>query len=135
MYAVAQKRWLRIYDDNGTELHCIKSMFDIQRLEFLPRHMLLVACGNDSFLHYLDTSIGTKVAAFKTFSGRLNVMTQNPANAIILTGSTKGVVSMWSPNSKTPLVEVLTHQSAVKGLAVDESGTYFASTGLDKKLR
>lgn len=43
MYAVAQKRWLRIYDNVGTELHCIKSLFDIKRLEFLPRHMLLVA--------------------------------------------------------------------------------------------
>ena len=43
MCAVAQKRWLRIYDQNGTELHCMKQMFDIKRLNFLPHHMLLVA--------------------------------------------------------------------------------------------
>lgn len=135
MYAVAQKRWLRIYDDAGTELHCMKGIFDIQRLEFLPRHMLLVASSNNSFLHYLDTCIGKIVNSFPTCKGPLNVMTQNPGNAIILTGSTRGVVSMWSPNSKQSLVELLTHKSAVTGLAVDESGTYMATTGLDKKLR
>lgn len=132
---MAQKRWLRIYDDQGTELHCMKSIFNVQRLEFLSRHMLLAASSNDSFLHYLDTSIGKIVSSFPTRKGPLNVMTQNPANAIILTGHTRGVVSMWSPNSKESLVDMLTHKSAVKGISVEETGTYMATTGLDNKLR
>ena len=62
-------------------------------------------------------------------------MTHNPANAIVLTGSAKGVVSMWSPNSKEPLVELFTHRANVRGIAVDHSGHYMATTGLDRKMR
>lgn len=42
---------------------------------------------------------------------------------------------MWSPNSKEPLVEMLTHRAVVTGVAVDESGHYMATTGLDKRLK
>ncbi|EFP01889.1 hypothetical protein CRE_20175 [Caenorhabditis remanei] len=62
-------------------------------------------------------------------------MCQNPANAIIHTGHTNGTVSLWSPNSKEPLVKVLTHLSAVQGVAVDDQGNYMATTGLDRKCR
>uniref|UniRef100_A0A914I567 Small ribosomal subunit protein eS25 n=1 Tax=Globodera rostochiensis TaxID=31243 RepID=A0A914I567_GLORO len=58
LFAVAQKRWLRIYDTAGTELHCLKALFDIKRLEFLTRHLLLVAASNTTFLHWLDVSVG-----------------------------------------------------------------------------
>ena len=42
---------------------------------------------------------------------------------------------MWSPNSKKPLVEMLAHKSSVLGVAVDQSGTYMATTGLDNRMR
>ncbi|KAI1726139.1 BING4CT domain-containing protein [Ditylenchus destructor] len=135
MYAVAQKRWLRIYDHNGTELHCMKQLYDVVRLDFLPHHMLLVASSNNSFLHYLDISTGNIVSSFPTKHGKLDVLSHNPTNAIVLTGSAKGVVSMWSPNSKQPLVELFAHKAPVRGIAVDESGTYMATTGLDRRLR
>jgi len=113
----------------------MKPLFEVLRLEFLSRHFLLAAGCNNSFLSYLDVSTGQMVTSFPTKHGPLDVMTQNPSNAIVLTGGGKGVVSMWSPNSKQPLVEMFTHRAPVRGIAVDESGIYMATTGLDKRMR
>lgn len=43
LYAVAQKRYLYIYDHTGMELHCLKKHDHVNRLTFLPYHFLLVS--------------------------------------------------------------------------------------------
>ena len=40
-YAVAQKKYVFIYDRDGVELHRLKSHIEPTRLEFLPFHWLL----------------------------------------------------------------------------------------------
>ncbi|ESO02736.1 hypothetical protein HELRODRAFT_81152, partial [Helobdella robusta] len=135
MFAVAQNQWTFIYDNQGVELHCLKFIDSALQLQFLPYHFLLVAATSRSFITWIDVSIGQKVAGFTTGLGRLDVMCQNPQNATILLGHPGGTVSMWSPNVKEPLVKMLCHGSATKSIAVDKTGNYMATSGLDRQLR
>lgn len=135
MLAVAQKNYSYIYDSTGTELHCLKNMFGVERLAFLPHHFLLVGSTKKSYLHWLDVSVGKIINSTMTRSGPLDVMTVNPANAIIHTGHHNGTISLWSPNVKEPLIRILAHHSSLRGIAVDPTGKYMYSTAVDHKLR
>ncbi|XP_053577859.1 WD repeat-containing protein 46 [Bombina bombina] len=134
MYAVAQRRWLYIYDTLGVELHCIKKFNDVLRMEFLPYHFLLATCSATGFLQYLDVSVGKEIAATCVKAGRLAVMCQNPYNAVIHLGHANGTVSLWSPSVKEPLVKMLCHRGGVRALSVDKTGMYMATSGVDRKL-
>lgn len=85
---------------------------------------ILLSQSATGFLQYLDVSVGKEVAAICTKSGRLDVMAQNPYNAIIHLGHPNGTVSLWSPNQREPLVKMLCHRGAVRSLTVDKTGTY-----------
>jgi len=134
MFAVAQKQWTYIYDNQGIELHCLKVMDRVTRLEFLPYHFLLASINSCGYLSYIDVSIGKKISGFSTSHGCCNLMTHNPSNGIIHLGHSSGTVTLWSPNVKEPLVKMLCHQSVLKSMAVTKDGKYMATSGLDHLL-
>lgn len=135
MFAVAQKNWVYFYDNQGTELHCIKQMHRATRLEFLPYHFL-VASGNDTgYLCWLDVTVGEVVAGYHTKHGPVRMMAQNPFNGVLCLGGSQGVVTMWSPTIREPLAKILCHPTPLKAIAVDPKGTFLATSGLEKSVK
>jgi hypothetical protein len=60
-------------------------------------------------------------------------MTQNPSNALILLGHSNGSLSMCTPRdpSHKPVVSMFTHKGPLKNIAVDPTGTYIATAGVE----
>ncbi|KAM0190785.1 hypothetical protein ACHAPC_002503 [Botrytis cinerea] len=134
LFAVAQKKYVYIYDGAGIELHCLKKHIEVTNMEFLPYHYLLATVGNAGHLKYQDISTGQMVMEMPTKLGSPTSLTQNPRNAILHMGHQNGTVTLWSPNSTTPLVKLLAHRGPVRSLAVDREGRYMVSTGQDMKM-
>ncbi|KAJ1916458.1 putative U3 small nucleolar RNA-associated protein 7 [Mycoemilia scoparia] len=135
LFAVAQKKYVYIYDHTGAEVHCLKKHIEPHALDFLPYHFLLTSIGNQGVLRYQDISTGQLVAEHRTGMGACKVLCQNPYNAIEVLGHGSGVVSMWAPSSNQPLVKMLCHKGPVQSIAIDRSGTYMATSGLDGLLK
>jgi U3 small nucleolar RNA-associated protein 7 len=74
------------------------------------------------------------VIEMPTKLGSPTSLTQNPHNAVLHMGHQNGTVTLWSPNSATPLVKLLAHRGPVRALAVDREGRYMVSTGQDLKM-
>ncbi|XP_064556086.1 WD repeat-containing protein 46 [Drosophila montana] len=135
MYAVAQKEWVYFYDKKGTELHCVKRLSRVNRLDFLPYHFLLAAGNSAGYASWLDVSIGELVGNFNTGLGDIRHMRHNPSNGVLCIGGGKGVVSMWSPKVREPLAKLLCHSTAMTALTVDPKGVHLVTAGLDRMVK
>ncbi|CAI6339295.1 unnamed protein product [Periconia digitata] len=133
-FAVAQKNAVYIYARDGVEIHQLKKHQEPAYLEFLPYHFLLASISTSGFIRYTDTSTGNMLSELPTKLGPPTSFCQNPHNAILFAGHQKGLVTMWSPNTTTPLVKILPHRGPVRAMAVDKSGNYLVSTSQDRRM-
>ncbi|KAI9869491.1 MAG: Small subunit (SSU) processome component [Trichoglossum hirsutum] len=133
-FAVSQKKYVYIYDREGVELHCLQKHIEVTHMEFLPYHFLLSTIGNAGYLKYTDTSTGQMVIELPTKLGTPTSLAQNPFNAVLHIGHQNGTVTLWSPNSTTPLIKMLAHHGPVRSIAVDREGRYMVSAGQDLRM-
>lgn len=134
-FAVAQKKHTYIYDHAGVEIHCLRKYVETTHLEFLPYHFLLAGVENSGFLRYTDTSTGQIVSEYSTRKGAPTALSQNQYNAILHVGHQNGTVSLWSPNSTTPLVKIQANAGPVRSIGIDRSGHYMLCGGQDLRLK
>ncbi|KAF0692540.1 Aste57867_16352 [Aphanomyces stellatus] len=135
LFAVAQKKYVYIYDNTGAEAHCIKTMVEPKRLAFLPYHFLLSCVSGNGLLSYTDVTTGKQISTHKTKLGLCETMAMNPWNAVINLGHANGVVTLWTPNMAEPVIKMQCHQGPIRALAVHLDGKYMATTGDDRKLK
>jgi U3 small nucleolar RNA-associated protein 7 len=129
LFAVAQKKYVYMYDNQGTEVHVLKEHIDVNRLCFLPFHFLLGSIGNAGWLKYQDVSTGEMVSRHRSGLGRCNAMTVNKQNGVVVCGHAGGSITMWSPAMQMPLVKIQAHGGMVSDVSVDRSGRYLCSVG------
>lgn len=134
-FAVAQKKHTFIYDDAGMEVHCLKKHQHATCLEYLPYHFLLVSGCQSGFLTYQDVSTGKLVTQLRTKLGPTSSLCQNPWNAIIHAGHANGTVTLWAPNTPTPLVKMQNSRGPVRSIAIDRSGHYMAAASADCSVK
>ncbi|KAJ2519414.1 putative U3 small nucleolar RNA-associated protein 7 [Coemansia sp. RSA 2049] len=135
LFAVAQKKFAYIYDHTGAEVHCLRKHTEPTRLGFLAHHFLLASVGLGGALVYQDVTEGKVAGEHRPGFGPCNVLEVNPYNAVVHLGHGNGTVTLWSPRHEQPLARMLCHRGPVQALAIDRSGTYMASSGLDGRLK
>ncbi|GAA6022828.1 hypothetical protein JCM10207_001417 [Rhodosporidiobolus poonsookiae] len=119
--AVAQKKFVYVYDKSGLEVHQLRAHVEVNAMTFLPFHWLLAAIGNPGYLKYTDTSTGQMIAEHRTKLGSCQVLTQNAHNAMVHLGHQNGTVTLWSPSVSTAQVKLLAHSAPLSSIAVDPS--------------
>lgn len=134
-FAVAQKKYVFIYDKTGMELHRLKQHIDCTKLEFLPYHFLLATAGNTGYLKYHDVSTGQLISEIRTKMGPTQSMKQNPWNGVMHLGHGNGSVTLWSPSMPTPLVKLQNSRGGVRDLAIDREGKYMITGSNDKSMK
>ena len=113
MVAVAQRKYVYVYDQDGAEVHRMAKHLEPEHLSYLPFHFLLASAGHAGWLKYNDVSTGQFVAEHNTRAGAPRSLAQNPQTAVLCMGHGNGVCSLWSPAQSKPLARLLCHRGAV----------------------
>jgi hypothetical protein len=139
MMAVAQSKFVYMYTKDGTEMHVLPKFANVNKLGYLPRHLLLVGTSSTySMMQYMDISTGLELGTKppSVMHDPTASLAVNPQNGVVATGDTRGVIKMWSPTVVDPLVQIKAHRGPVRHLAFHPEGRFAVSMGAsDNKMK
>ncbi|KEG11070.1 U3 small nucleolar RNA-associated protein 7 [Trypanosoma grayi] len=138
MTALAQKKYVYMYTKEGAEMHILSRMANMDRLVYLPRHLLLCAASSRySVMQYMDISTGQELGAKVPSAVRdpTSCMAVNPSNGVVASCDLRGVVKMWSPTVVDPLVQLKGHKGVIDDIRFHPNGRFFVTLGGDHKFK
>ncbi|GMF25968.1 unnamed protein product [Phytophthora fragariaefolia] len=140
LFAAAQKKHVYIYDNTGAEAHCIRTIPEPRKMEFLPYHFLLSTVSGNGLLSYHDVTEGKQVSTHRTKQGLCDTMALNPWNAVVNLGHASGIVTLWTPNMSDAVVKMQCHQGPSTlflsdGVLSSRIGKYLVTAGADRKVK
>ena len=138
MIAVAQKRFVYMYTKEGVEMHILSKMANMDKLTYLPKHMLLAATSSVySTMQYIDVSTGEEIGQKPpaVMKDPTSCIKHNPATGVVTTCDMRGVIKFWSPTVVDPLMQLKGHRGPIIDLAFHDSGRFFVTLGGDHKLK
>ncbi|KAG7400768.1 hypothetical protein PHYBOEH_004574 [Phytophthora boehmeriae] len=135
LFATAQKKHVYIYDNTGAEAHCIRTIPQPRKMEFLPYHFLLSVVSGNGVLTYHDVTDGKQVSTHRTKQGLCDTMALNPWNAVVNLGHASGIATLWTPNMADAVVKMQCHQGPIRSMGIDNSGKYLITAGADRKVK
>lgn len=138
MYAVAQKKYVYMYTKEGAELHILSKMANMDRLAYLPKHMLLAASSSTySTMQYTDISTGQEVSVKPPaiMKNPTSCLAVNQANGVVASTDMRGVIKFWSPSVVDPLIQLKGHQGSIEDICFHGNGRFFITLGGDHKMK
>jgi hypothetical protein len=118
--------------DRAWPMHPVRPHNDKRPIVWVGAHDCWPLCAG--VLTFQDTTHGKIVAQHRPRLGALAVLRQNPWNAVSILGHANGRVTMWTPNITAPVVSLQAHLGPVRCLAVESSGKYLATAGVDRQV-
>jgi U3 small nucleolar RNA-associated protein 7 len=138
MIAVAQKRFVYMYTKEGVEMHILSKMANMDKITYLPKHMLLAATSSIySVMQYIDVSTGQELGQKppSVMKDPTACVSHNPATGVVTTSDMRGVVKFWSPSVVDPLLQLKGHRGPITDIAFHDSGRFFVTLGGDHKMK
>jgi len=153
-FAVAQKEWTYVYDNQGMEGHCLKTLDHVVSMDYLPHHQLLVTGNSSSWLQHLDISVGKIVSKYCVRKGPLTQMCH--WDGVTCLGHRNGSVTFWKPYEKPKVYNMQesackvrdpgllgtkicnpSHENSpgITSMCVSQCGNYMATAAANRKVR
>ena len=134
MFALAQRKYVCIYDRKGAEVHRLRDCMNPTHLDYLPYHFLLTHTDESNSLKYQDVSVGN-ILCEKRLKAPATCLRHNPWNAVVNVGDANGLVTMWTPNMEQPVVQLKAHRGRIAGVCNTWCGQYLVTAGHDNLVK
>ncbi|XP_010568220.1 PREDICTED: WD repeat-containing protein 46 [Haliaeetus leucocephalus] len=128
LLAVAQRRWLHVYDNQGLELNCLKSFPGVLQLQFLPYHFLLATAHSNGTVTLWSPTVSEPLVRMLCHRGALRALVVDPTGTYMASAGLDRKLRLFDLRTYRVLQELVLPQGAGH-LAFSQRGVLAAACG------